>query len=90
MLDLPYLAMWQGAPLTQFYSPFTYLDNKSPLLISDITPELRRFISEKAQPYPHPNSIWIDDNIIIVIYNRYGLDDLKNKLYTLYPQEHKQ
>ena len=86
LLNIAYLAMWQGAPLAQFYSPFTYIDTKTPLLISDITPELYRFIQEKAHPYPHRNSIWIDDKIIVVIYNRYGLDDFKNKLYNLYPQ----
>ena len=90
LLSMPYLAMWQGAPLTQFYSPFNYLDNNTPLIVSDITPEVYNFFMHQAQPYPHKNCIWIDDSIIIVIYNNYGLEDFKNKIKTLYPQEYKQ
>ena len=90
LLSLPYLAMWQGAPLTQFYSPFNFIDNKTPLVVSDITPDVYEFFMHQAQPYPHKNCIWIDDSIIIVIYNSYGLEEFKNKLKALYPQEYKQ
>ncbi len=83
--SLPYLAMWQGDNLVQFYSPFNYIKHPSYIFPSDITPEVYDFIINKATPWPHENSIIITDNIIIVIYNYYGLNELKYKVQQLYP-----
>lgn len=84
--SLPYLAMWQGDNLIQFYSPFNYIQKPSVILPSDITPEVYDFIINKATPYPHPNSILVTNNIILVIYDKYGLNNLKYKVQQLYPQ----
>ncbi len=84
--SLPYLAMWQGDNLVQFYSPFNYIKNPSFILPSDITPDVYDFIINKALPWPHPNSIIVTKDAIIIILNYYGLNDLKNKLRQLYPQ----
>ena len=83
--SLPYLAMWQGANLVQFYSPYDYISTPSTILPSDITPEVYDFIINKAYPWPHKNSIYINNNIIIVIYTQTELNALKEKIKMLYP-----
>ncbi len=86
LLSLPYLAIWQGANLLEFYSPFEYIDHSSPLLPSDITPEVYRYFMEKARPFPHPEAVYVNKDIIIVVYNQAGLNDFREKIRTLYPQ----
>ena len=83
LLSLPYLAMWQAGPLLEFYAPFSYIDHQQYLLPSDITPEIYNFMMNEAAPWPHKNSLYIDDNTIFVIYNRYGLEELKSKLQSI-------
>ena len=83
--SLPYLAMWQGANLVQFYSPYNYISNPSIITPEDITPDVYNFITKDAHYWPHENSIFINNNIIIVIYNRYGLEELKQKIKIFSP-----
>ena len=80
LLSLPYLAIWQGGPLLEFYSPYDYIDYKNKLLPEDITPKIHDFIMKDAEPWPRKNALYIDSQTIFVIYNRYGLDELKSKL----------
>lgn len=84
LLSLPYLATWQGANLLEFYSPFSYIDRSLPLLPSDITPEAYRFFMNDSRPWPHANSVYINKDIIIVIYNQAGLDNFRHKIRELY------
>ena len=84
LLELPYLAIWQGGHLLEFYSPFNYIDHTSSLSPEDITPDIYNFIIEQAKPWPHPNAILIKDNILLVIYNQSGLDEFRNKIKNLY------
>lgn len=86
-LSLPYLAMWQGANLLEFYSPYAYIDHQTPLLPSDITPEVYDFFMTQSRPWPHENSIYINPNILIVVYNQIGLNEFRNKIRQLYPQK---
>ena len=85
LLTIPYLAMWQGGNLLEFYTPTAYINHKLPLLPEDITPEVYDFFMHKAQPWPHPNSVYVNQDIIIIVYNQIGLDDFKNILRTLRP-----
>ena len=82
-LDLPYFAMWQTAPLLEFFSPFKYADHNTPLLLSDITPDVKDFIKHKARPWPHRNAVYVDENIIIIILSEPELQILKEKLSQL-------
>jgi hypothetical protein len=84
LLDLPYLAMWQGGHLLEFYSPFNYIDHQNPLNPDDITPDIYHFIMRQAKPWPHPNSILINESILLIIYNQSGLDEFRNKIKNLY------
>lgn len=84
LLTLPYLAMWQGSNLLEFYSPYTYIDRTTPLLPSDITPEVYDFFINQSRPWPHANAIYINQNIIIVIYNQIGLEEFRAKIRKLY------
>ncbi len=86
LLSLPYLAGWQGANLIEFYSPFSFIDKKTPLLATDITTEVYRFITEDARPWPHPNSVYINKNIILIIYNQTGLTEFRQKIIPLHPK----
>lgn len=85
LLSLPYLAMWQGTNLMEFYSPFAYINHETPLLTSDITPEVYDFFMNKAAPFPHKNAVYLNNDIILVIYNQAGLDDFRQKIKQLYP-----
>ena len=84
LLNLPYLAMWQGGPLLEFYSPFNYIDHTTSLSPDDITPDVYNFIIHEAKPWPHPNSIFIKDNVLLVVYNQIGLNEFQNKIKNLY------
>lgn len=81
---LPYLAMWQGGVLAEFYSPYDYINHQEPLMPSDITSELRQFIMEKARPWPHENAVYIDDNVILVILAQNELDEFRKMIANLY------
>ena len=83
--SLPYLAMWQGENLVQFYTQKDYLQTPSIITPSDITDEVFNFVMTKASPWPSENSIFINNNIIIIFYDQYGLDDFKSKLRQLRP-----
>ena len=83
LLSLPYLAMWQGANLLEFYSPFDYIDRTLPLLPDDITPDVYDFFMNQARPWPHPNSVYVNSDIIIVVYNQAGLEDFRRRLQML-------
>ena len=80
LLALPYLAMWQGARLVEFYSPYHYIDQTTPLLPSDITPELHRFIIDSARPWPNKNSVYVKDNTIIVIFSENELHEFRKMI----------
>ncbi|MCM1322764.1 MAG: glucosyltransferase domain-containing protein [Acetobacter sp.] len=86
LLTLPYLAMWQGANLIEFYSPHNYINHKTTIFPSDITPEIYHYFITEAKPFPHPSSIFVNDDIIIIIYNQAGLDEFREKIRTLYPK----
>jgi hypothetical protein len=83
LLSLPYLAMWQGANLTEFYSPFSFIDKNVPLQITDITPDVYDFIMQEASPWPHQNSVYLNKDIILVIYNQVGLNEFRKKILPL-------
>ncbi|MBR2273888.1 MAG: hypothetical protein IJ864_03535 [Alphaproteobacteria bacterium] len=85
LLSLPYLAIWQGARLAEFYSPFNYIDHQTPLLPQDITPQVYNYINSIARPYPHPNCIFLNKDIILVIYNQDGLTEFRRKITKLPP-----
>lgn len=85
LLTIPYLAIWQGSNLLEFYTPTDYINHKLPLLPEDITPEVYEFFMKKAKPWPHPNSVYMNQDIIIIVYNQTGLDEFKNILRTLRP-----
>lgn len=84
LLSIPYLAMWQGATLTEFYSPYAYIDHSTTILPSDITPKVYDFFINESQPWPHTNSIYINNDIIIIVYNQIGLDEFRYKIRQLY------
>ena len=84
--SLPYLAMWQGKNLIEFYSPFTYIDQQTTILPQDITPEMYNFFQNDARPWPHKNSIYMNQNIIIIILNQFGLTEFKQQLKSLKPK----
>lgn len=84
--SIPYLAIWQGDNLVQFYSPYNYISSPSFILPSDITKEVYDFIMYEASPWPSNNSVLITNNIIIIIYNQFGLQEFRKKIKQIYPQ----
>jgi hypothetical protein len=84
LLDLPYLAMWQGDKLVEFFAAFDYIDHEKSLLNTDITPEVYDFIMHQAKPWPDVHSVFVNQNIIIVIYNLSTLNEFQQKLQRLY------
>ena len=83
LLALPYLAMWQGSRLMEFFSPYQYIDQITPLLPSDITPELHQFLITSARPWPDKNSIYVGDNAIIIIFSQNELDEFRKMIEKL-------
>jgi len=84
LLSLPYLAMWQGGRLLEFYMPYAYVDHELPLLPSDITPEVYEFFMNKARPWPDAHSVFVNDDIIIVVYHAGELDLFREKISILF------
>lgn len=83
LLALPYLAMWQGARLIEFFSPYDYIDQITPLSPSDITPELHQFMMTTAHPWPDKDSIYVKNNVIIVIFSQNELDEFRKMIEKL-------
>lgn len=83
LLALPYLAMWQGARLVEFFSPYEYIDQITPLSPSDITPELHQFMMTTARPWPDKDSIYVGNNVIIVIFSQNELDEFRKMIEKL-------
>ena len=68
----------------EFFSPYEYIDNLTPLLPSDITPELYQFIMTTARPWPDRDSIYVGDNAIIVIFSENELNEFRKMIEKLY------
>ncbi len=83
LLSLPYLAIWQGASLIEYYSPFSFIKQTPIIMPGDITPEVSRFLKKEAHPWPHQNAVYITKDIIFVIYNQNELDNFKKKIQEL-------
>lgn len=83
LLSYPYLAMWQGANLIDFFPSTININHDIPLMPADITPDVHNFYMTQARPWPHPTSVRIINDVIIIIYNNYGLNDFKQKLQQL-------
>ena len=84
LLTLPYLAMWQTKNLLEFNSSTQYISAKHTILPQDITKDVYDFIINQSRVWPEKNSIYIQDNIIIIILNSLGQDELKQKVKKLY------
>ena len=41
------------------------------------------FFMNQARPWPHPNSVYVNSDIIIVVYNQAGLEDFRRRLQML-------
>lgn len=82
---------WAPEWFYNFYEPKRYMDksynlnrNGANYSIDKILPsDLQRiadFILNKAQPYPHKNSVYVDDKYIYVIYDENGLNNAKRNI----------
>ena len=57
--------------------------NRKPHINKLSLPELKHiaeFVLNKAQPYPHKNSVYVDDKYIFVIYDENGLNNAKRNI----------
>lgn len=57
--------------------------NRKPHINKLSLPELKHiadFVLNKAQPYPHKNSVYVDDKYIFVIYDEEGLNSAKRNI----------
>ena len=80
LFSLPYLAMWQGKNLIDFFSAFEYIAPQPEVIISDINNDLLQFMQNEAQTWPHPNSIYINDNIIVLIFREKEKNEIITKI----------
>ncbi|MBR5598953.1 MAG: glucosyltransferase domain-containing protein [Alphaproteobacteria bacterium] len=83
LLSIPYLAMWQSKNLLQFYSPFNFTSDIENLFISDITDSVQDYVNNRARIWPEKDSIYIDDNIILIVLTQNELNKLKIKVNNL-------
>lgn len=84
ILEISYTPKWKVDKLLDLYSPFSYIDVQPNILTTDITPQLYDFIINRADIWPHSNSLYIDENIIITIYDRLSLQLFKQKIQNFY------
>lgn len=80
MLELSYNPHWQASISLQLYSPFSYISPIATILNTDITADVYDFFINHARVWPDKNSIYIDKNMIIVIYDYIKLQDFKQKI----------
>ena len=79
---------WNEKELYDFLESESYIKNyvgmgRQPHINSIPSSDLQRiadFIFNKAQPYPHKNSVYVDDKFIYVIYDENGLRQAKQNL----------
>lgn len=84
MLEIAYTPRWKCHELLDLYSPFSYIDKSQAILTTDITPDVYDFFANHAAVWPHQNSVYLDDNIIIIIYNYQELQSFKQKIKDFY------
>lgn len=81
-------ARWNEKTFYDFYEPKSFIKKSSNMAIyshisthseSDLQ-RIADFIFNKAQPYPHKNSVYVDDKFIYVIYDENGLRQAKQNL----------
>ena len=84
--DSRFIPTWNEKIFYDFYEPKSYIkksfnlqENISPLSESDLQ-RIADFVFNKAQPYPHKNSVYVDDKFIYVIYDENGLQQAKQNL----------
>ncbi len=88
LLGASFLPQWDGRLFYNFYEAKPYLNHYKNLErdthINSISyTDLQRiadFILNKAQPYPHKNSVYVDDKYIYVIYDENGLNNAKRNI----------
>lgn len=81
-------ARWNEKELYDFLESESYIKNyvgmgRQPHINSISYTDLQRiadFVFNKAQPYPHKNSVYVDDKFIYVIYDENGLRQAKQNL----------
>lgn len=84
----PIIPNWASDWFYNFYEANQYIDkyyhlqrNNTSYSIDKLSlPELKHiadFVLNKAQPYPHKNSVYVDDKYIFVIYDEDGLNRAK-------------
>lgn len=87
----PIIPNWAGDWFYNFYEANQYIykyyhlhrNNTSYSIDKLSQPELKHiadFMLNKAQPYPHKNSVYVDDKYIFVIYDEEGLNSAKRNI----------
>ena len=79
---------WNEASMYNFLEAKSYIKkyigmNRKPYINNLSLPELKHiadFVLNKAQPYPHKNSVYVDDKYIFVIYDEEGLNSAKRNI----------
>lgn len=79
---------WDGKPVYNFYEAESYLSSYANIerkeSIAHLSPfeikHIADFVLNKAEPYPHKNSVYVDDKYIIVIYDEKGLNNAKRHI----------
>ena len=79
---------WDGKPVYNFYEAESYLSSYANIerkeSIALLSPteikHIADFVLNKAQPYPHKNSVYVDDKYIFVVYDENGLNSAKRNI----------
>ena len=81
----PFIPNWNAYEYFNFYEKKSYINTSwsdccHPITNNEIKKLDYDYLLNKARPYPHKNSTFVDDNVIYIVFEQNKLDELKNRI----------
>lgn len=83
-LNTPYSRHWIAFEYYNFYAPQDFVQEGTSIRQEDLTPKMIAFLSTQMTSWPHPYSIYVDDNYAIIALTPEGKELLRNQFNLLH------
>ena len=82
----PFVMTWNAYEFFNFYEKKPYIikmnwsNDCNPITDEEVKTLDTDYLLNKALPYPHKNSTFVDNNVIYIVFEQNKLDELKNRI----------
>ena len=83
-LNTPYSRHWIAFEYYNFYAPQDFVQEGTSIRQEDLTPKMIAFLSTQMTSWPHPYSVYVDDNYAIIALTPEGKELLRNQFNLLH------